>query len=314
MAEPAALCQTDAMGRRVLAAWLAGTLTLSGCLSVRSTGSRTTEGGGGGGVALVVWADDEARRAGVAGPASVLGELDRHDGGRWVTIFRSINPAWVATGLPPGRYRVRLPARLDEAGNVVRLAESATEVRVAEGRITEVEAVLEHVDTGLVVAGVVAAVVAAVLISDYVSEHGLPKPPAPPPELIDLAFWVTIDLAAGGPWQAVADREPPVVTSHFPAANALVAARRPRLLFVFSERLAAGSLEPDTVTVLSETAGLIPCVVSYDDANWWVAVAPQQDLPPGDTLHVTLGPGAVEDASGNGLVAPASFAFLTAER
>jgi hypothetical protein len=218
----------------------------------------------------------------------------------------------VATGLPPGRYRVRLPVRLDGSGNVVRLTEGATEVRVADGRITEVEAVLEHVDTGLVVAGVVAAVVAAVLISDYVSEHGLPKPPPLPPELLDWAFWVTVDLASGGPWQAVADREPPVVTSHFPAADALVAARRPRLLFVFSEQLAAASLEPDAVSVLSETAGLIPCVVSYDDANWWVAVAPQHDLPPGDTIHVTLGPGAVEDASGNGLIAPLSFAFRTA--
>jgi len=292
---------------------LALTLPLSSCLSVRSTGSRTAEGGSGG-VALVVWADDDARRAGTPGPAGVLGELDRLDGDRWVTIFRSINPAWVATGLPPGRYRVRVPARLDDGGNVVRLSERATEVRVVEGRITEVEAVLEHVDTGLVVAGVVAAVVAAVLISDYVSEHGLPKPPAPPPELLDLAFWVTIDLASGGPWQAVADREPPVVTSHFPATDALVAARRPRLLFVFSERLAAGSLEPDAVTVLGEAAGLIPCVVSYDDASWWVAVSPQQDLPPGDTIHVTLGTGAVEDASGNGLVAPLSFAFRTAGR
>jgi hypothetical protein len=160
------------MNRRFVAACLTVTLPLSGCLSVHSTGSRTIEGGGGG-VALVVWADDDARRAGTPGPAGVLGELDRNDGDHWVTIFRSINPAWVATGLPPGRYRVRLPARLDEGGNVVRLADSATEVRVAEGRITEVEAVLEHVDTGLVVAGVVAAVVAAVLISDYVSEHGL---------------------------------------------------------------------------------------------------------------------------------------------
>ena len=299
------------MSRRLVAACLIVTLPLSGCLSVRTAGSRPAEGGGGG-VALVLWADDDARRAGVPGPSGVLGELDRDEGGSWVTIFRSINPAWVATGLPPGRYRVRLPARLDDDGNVVRLGDRANEVRITEGRITEVEAVLEHIDTGLVVAGVVAAVVAAVLVSDYVSEHGLPKPPPPPPELLDLAFWVTIDLASGGPWQAVADREPPVVTSHFPAAGALVAARRPRLLFVFSERLAAGSLEPDTVTVLSEAGGLIPCVVSYDDANWWVAVAPQQDLPPGDTIHVTLGPGAVEDASGNGLIAPLSFAFRTA--
>ena len=301
------------MNRRLVAACLTVTLPLSGCLSVHSTGSRDAEGGDGG-VALVVWTDDDARRAGAPGTAGVLGELDRLDGDSWVTIFRSINPAWVATGLPPGRYRVRLPARLDESGNVVRLPDRATEVRVTEGRITEVEAVLEHIDTGLVVAGAIAAVAAAVLISDYVSEHGLPEPPAPPPELLDLAFWVTIDLATGGPWQAVADREPPVVTSHFPAADALVAARRPRLLFVFSERLAAASLEPNAVSVLGESAGLIPCVVSYDDASWWLAVSPQQDLPPGDTIHVTLGTGAVEDASGNGLAAPVSFAFRTADR
>jgi hypothetical protein len=282
------------------------TLALAGCLSVQTTTTRPAEGPGGG-VAVQVFADDSARRAGKPSPSGIMGELDRKEGANWVPVFRSLNPAWTVAGLPPGPYRVRFPARLDEAGNVVRLEGTATEVKVAEGKITDVKAVLDHVDTALIVAGVVAAV----LIAKYVHDHGLPDPPPPPPGLLDVLY-VSIDIMTGPGWTGVADRLPPTVTSHFPSTNALVAARRPRVIFSFSEPLRPQDVKPDGVTVLGETSGLVPGQVSYDAQNWWVIWQPQADLAPGDTFHVTLARDAVEDLAGNEPESPTTFTFKTA--
>jgi uncharacterized protein YceK len=281
-------------------------LSLSGCLSVQTTTTRPAEGPGGG-VAVQVFADDSARRAGKPSPAGIMGELDKKEGANWVPVFRSLNPAWTVAGLPPGAYRVRFPARLDEAGNVVRFEGKATEVKVTEGRITDVNAVLDHVDTALIVAGVVAAV----LIAKYVHDHGLPDLPPPPPGFLDAVFYVSIDIMTGPGWTGVADRLPPTVTSHFPSTDALVAARRPRVIFSFSEPLRPQDVKPDGVTVLGETGGLVPGQVSYDAQNWWVVWQPQADLTPGDAFHVTLAKDAVEDLAGNEPEAPTTFTFKT---
>jgi len=308
------VCETDGMYRRATAIGLIlGQLVLatSGCMSVRAAGTRESRGAGGG-VAVTVFANDSARRANTPGPTGVLGELQRHEGDRWVTVFRSLDPSWAVAGLPPGGYRVRFPARLDDAGDIVRLSGDAKSVTVQEGRITDVHAILEHVPTALVVVGVVTVVVAAVLISKYLSDHDLPAPPPPPPELVEAMFYISIDLASGPEWQGVGDRQPPQVTSHFPASGALVAVRRPKVILAISEPLRSGEVETKAVSVLGEASGLIPGIVSYDAQQWWIVWEPQQDLPGGDTFHVTLAADAAEDLSGNELAAPASFAFRTA--
>jgi hypothetical protein len=283
------------------------TLAISGCLSVQATTTRPSQGPGGG-VAAQVFPDDSARRAGKPGPVGIMGELDRQDGGGWNPVFRSLNPAWTVAGLPPGTYRVRFPARLDDAGNVVRLRENTTEFQVQEGKITDVSAVLDHVDTALVVGGVVAAV----LIAKYIHDHGLPPPPPPPPGLANVVFYVSVNLIPARGWTGVADRLPPTVTSHFPASDALVAARRPRVIFAFSEPLRPQDVSPEGVSVLGESSGLVPGQVTYDGQNWWVVWEPRADLAPGDTFHVTLAQDAVEDLSGNEPKAPTTFTFKTA--
>ncbi len=302
------------MPRRALAVLLAIgqlTLMLSGCMSVRTTGSRPFEGPGGG-VSVQVFADDSAHRAGRPGPAGILGEVERRAGGGWVPVFRSLNPAWTVAGLPPGKYRVRFPARLDEAGNVVRLSDKGATVEVKDGAVTDVRAVLDHVSTGLVVLGVVTVVAIAVILTKESRDHGLPLPPPPPPELLNAVFYVSINLAASSGWERAARSLPPVVTSHFPAAGAVVAARRPRVVFSLSEPLRPTSLKAESVSVLGEASGLIPGQVSYDAENWWVVWQPAVGLAPGDTFHVTLAQDAVEDAAGHELTAPVTFSFRTA--
>ncbi|MDD5564405.1 MAG: Ig-like domain-containing protein [Thermoanaerobaculaceae bacterium] len=302
------------MPRRALAALLVVgqlTLLLSGCMSVQATGTHPAQGPGGG-VAVRVFPDDGAWRAGRPGPDGIEGELERRSGDGWVPVFRSLNPAWTVAGLPPGEYRVRFPARLDEAGNVVRLSGKATTVQVRDGAVTDVRAVLDHVSTGLIVLGVVTVVAIAVILTKESRDHGLPLPPPPPPELLDAVFYVSVNLAAGSGWESAERSLPPAVTSHFPAAGAIVAARRPRLVFSLSEPLRPTSLHADAVTVLGEASGLVPGQVSYDAANWWVVWQPAVDLAAGDTFHVTLARDGAEDAAGHELAAPASFTFRTA--
>ena len=302
------------MVRRTLAIALLVTqvaVSLTGCLSVRATGVRTVPGPGGG-VAVRVYADDAARREQRPGPAGVMGELERREGRAWRPVFRSLEPTWAVAGLPPGTYRLRVPARLDEAGNVVRIEEKAVELKVKEGQVSEAEIVLKHVSTGAVVAGAVAVVVAAVLLHEWLVDHDLTEPPLPPPDLVDAIVWVSIDLATAPGWEGPSDRRPPMVTSHFPAAGALVAARRPRVVLTFSEALRAEEIEPAGVTVLAEKGGVIPGVVVYEGERWWLTWQPQADLPAGDTIHVTVAAGAVEDLGGNEMEGAVTFTFATA--
>ena len=288
-------------------AWVAG-----GCVSVKTSATRPAEGGGGG-VAVEVYASDTARRAGVAGPPGLLGELERKADRGWQPVFRSLNPSWAVVGLPAGTYRVRFSARLTGAGEVERLARPAERrLTVRDGVITDVRVTLSHVPAVLVAAGVVTVVAVAVLLSKFLDDHDLPKPPLPPPELVELAFFVSLDLAQMAAWREMRDRQPPLVTSHFPAAQAVVAARRPRVIFAFSEPLAPRSLRGDAVTVLGEVSGLVDGVVSCDADHWWVTWTPARDLARGDVFHVTLAAEAVRDEAGNAASSLTSFSFRTA--
>ena len=178
---------------RQLALALAALLVTS-CLAVQTRHRPITDVGGvadgHGGIALKVFADDDARKAGTPGPRGLFIELERREGNHRRPVFRSLEPAWSVMGLPPGDYLLRFPARLDEEGKAVRLDEKPRLVKVQAGEVTEVDTVLEHVDMGLVVAGVIAVVALAV----FLDAHDLPVPPLPPvpapPGLFDAVFWI----------------------------------------------------------------------------------------------------------------------------
>ena len=282
------------------------------CVSVRTMGTHPASGAGGG-IAVRVFPDDGDRKAGRVGPGGVLGELQAERGNQWVTVFRSLNPSWTVAGLPAGAYRIAFPARLDDAGNVVRLDVNPTAVRVEEGRVTDVQAVLDHVPVGLIIVGVVTVVVAAVLLADYLKDHDLPLPPPPPPGLAEAIFYVSLDLAMTPSWEPAAEHMPAVVTSHFPGTGATVTARRPRVIFALSEPLRPTSLNADAITVLGEASGLVTGQVIADAEHWWVVWEPRADLPAGDTFHVTLAKDGIEDAGGNELSSAATFTFHTAK-
>lgn len=287
-------------------------LLLTGCLSVRTRGSRPSPEPETGGVSAVVYPDDASRRSGTPGPGHVLGELQRRHDGEWTTVFRSLDPVWTVLGLEPGRYRLLFPAVLDEAGAIEEISSRPETIRVRAGEVAEVEATLHHVSPALIATGVVAVVVAAVLLEDWLDDHDLPTPPRPPSHLAkaiaDSVFWVGMTFeATPGPYGAVDPS--PGVTSHFPGDGEEIATLRPRIIFVLSEPV---EIEDDpAVLVLSEREGLVEGTVSYDPSRWWIVWEPNEDLPPGDAFHVTLLEEAVEDSSGRELPFPTSFSFST---
>lgn len=295
---------------RRFAALLQIPLLLAGCVSVRT--AQSPGDGDLGGVSVRVFPDDDARRDGVLGPRFVVGELERRADGGWHPVFKAMGPTWTVVDLPPGKYRVRFPALLDDQGNAVATDDRGEVFRVRPGEVTEVEATLDHFPTGLVVVGVAAAVVAAVLLHEWLDDHDLPTPSLPHEVLGDAIFHLTIHAVFFDPYPypGVVD-PPPVVTSHFPEEEALVAARRVRVVFALSEPLDPAGMGGDAVTVVAEDAGRVPGLTSYDPARWWVVWEADGDLPRHDLLHVTLAAESVEDLGGNELREPASFTFRT---
>lgn len=291
-------------------AWLL-VVSLVGCTSIRQVGTRPFEGEGGA-VRVRVFADDDAREAGRVLPARIVGELERQEKRAWKPVFRSIEPAWTVAGLAPGRYQIVFSARLNAEGEVEGLERTVRlPVDVAEGQVAEVEVVLDHVSTGMIVAGVAAAVVAAVLLSDWLDDVDLPAPPLPPAWVADTVFWITLDLATEpGVW---VERPPgPTVTSHFPRAGERVEAARPRAVFVLSEPLDAASVRPDAIRVTDAEGRLLPGRTEWDGERWWLVWEPEEDLPRGATLHVELDAEGLAADTGLPFAGPVGFDFETA--
>lgn len=298
---------------RALALILSGLLFAS-CFSTQAVRRRPSPGQGGG-VAVQVFPDDDAREAGLVLSGGIVGELERLEGKQWVPVFRSLDARWTVLGLQPGKYRVRFPARLDDAGNEVPLEVRPKTVRVRADQVTEVETVVEHVPPALVAAGVATAVVAAVLLWDWLDTHDLPTPPLPPPpppELVEAVFHVAVGVTvtSEGPAPAVGGA-PPFVTSHFPEDGDWVAARRVRVTFAMSEPIDRREIDPDAVVVEGKLSGPVPGRVSYDPSHWWIVWEPLDDLPRDDVFEATLAPGSVEDLTGLELDDAIRFSFRT---
>jgi hypothetical protein len=297
---------------KIVALGLAVALATSACVSTRvrdaiPSGSREL-----GGVQVTVFADDDARAAGRPGPDFVAGQLERREGRAWQKVFQSLGPKWSVVNLPPGKYRVRYTAQLDERGHARPIEDEGRLVRVRAGEVARVETTLEHVPTGWIVAGVVTVIVAAILLEDVLDD--LPTPPLPPlPDVADAIFEITVDAAyLAAAVSAEAPRSlPPVVTSHFPEDGALVAAPAVRIVFAASEPLNPRDVDPAGITVFGEASGLVPGRTVYDAEHWWLVWEGEGELPRGETLRVTLGEEAIEDLAGNELTAPVSFSFRT---
>jgi hypothetical protein len=300
-------------GRRVTALALLVCL-LSGCLSIRTTGTRPTTSEGGG-VSVRVFADDDARAAGVIAPGGIVATLERREGSSWEPVFRSLGASWTVLGLRPGKYRLRFTGKLDEAGREERIPEERRRITVREGEVVEVSAVLEHVEPALVAAGIVTAVVAAVLLHEWLDDHDLPTPPLPPPphELLDAVFTVGVEIALTPGYYGSHPGVPPVATvsGHVPADGATVSAARPRVVFSFTAPLDPRSIDDHSITVHPTDGGELVGRVEYDAERWWLVWEPARDLPGDLELEVRLAADELRSAAGGGVAGVTSFRFAT---
>lgn len=281
-----------------------------GCVSVRRLEPEPLPASDeAGALELRVYASDHDRRAGVVGPRHVESVLERRERDVWVPVFRSLEPAWRVEDLAPGRYRVTLPSVLDAEGNPVPVEDARKTVRVRQGQLSRLEGNLDHVPKGAIAAGIVGAVIVGALLHEILDDLDLPTPP---PELVDVAIGVTVDLAVwGGDRGGVrAPDRPPVVTSVFPEADALVAVPSLRVVVAFSEPLAA--VEPDAIRVTADRSGPLPGTTFWDEEHWWLVWEPAGDLPPGEEIAFEVEPSKVRDMSGRALRGVTRSTFRTA--
>lgn len=301
--------------RRLLALSLVLAL-LGGCASVSAHHRPDPSLGALGGVSFVLFADDDARAARLPGPAGIVAVLERSEGSAWTPVFRGLRPSWAVTGLEPGRYRVRVPSRLDQTGAEVALEQVAAKTfRVRPGQVVETEATLEHVSKGLVAAGIVAGVVAAIALHEWLGDHDLPDLPLPPPPplwLADLALTLVVDLSP--PPAAVYGlddtKAPPfVVSGVVPSAGSIVPAGPVRVVVAFAADPGSVILAPEAIHASSDLEGAIDGYASWDPERWWLEWEPARELEPGEVVTVEIDTNALRGRGGRTLPGPVVTTF-----
>ena len=107
------------------------------------------------------------------------------------------------------------------------------------------------------------------------------------------------------------DKEPPSVTSRYPAEDGADVATNVSIRATFNERVVAASINSSTFTVSkSGLATPIESTVRYNSASLTAKITPIVNLTPSTEYTATLST-AVEDLSGNPLAADESWTFTT---
>lgn len=305
--------------RRLLAIVLV-CLLFGACASVHTSRHPDPSLGQHGGVAFALYADDEARAEGTPGLPGVLSVLERREGDNWVPIFRGLRPSWATTGLEPGRYRVRIPARLDATGLEVPLEDVATkEFRVRAAEMVEVAATMRHVSRGLVAAGIVAGVIAAVALHEWLGDHGLPKPPLPPPPplwVADLTLSLVLDFSTWdhGPDLDDSEAAPFVLSGIVPEPGSEVPAGAVRVVLAFAADPGSVVLAPERIVATSSERGELDGTSSYDAGRWWLVWTPAEPLEAGETITVNIEPEALRGRGGRTLPAALATSFSVGDQ
>jgi hypothetical protein len=110
---------------------------------------------------------------------------------------------------------------------------------------------------------------------------------------------------------AVPDTTPPTITATVPSAGATGVSRTAPVTVTFSEPMDAATITAANLTLRDAANAAVPATVSYTSATNTATLAPSATLA-GSTLFTATVGTAVRDATGNALVAPASWSFTTA--
>ena len=256
---------------------------LDGCVSLHVAHAPVREGPSA--VEVAVYGDASARDGGRTVGHPVLTHLFREEGGRSLSVARSLAPRWRVGDLPPGRYRLEAKKEIDERGDIRDLPSGGEKsFELAKGETVHVDVLRRRVPVALIVVSAITVVALVVLAIVLDREGKLPKPPLPPRIPFPVQVAVAID------WRfAPGERagEPPAVVDAFPARGSVVAARRVTVTFLLATPL-AGEPEEGAVTAIGSLSGEITGVVSYLPREQLLRFAPQADFAPGEEVTVTV--------------------------
>ncbi|NTU59710.1 MAG: Ig-like domain-containing protein [Deltaproteobacteria bacterium] len=295
-------------------------LASSGCLStkVNIASDRAAESSA---VLVRVYADPDAAEQGRTESPGTLTELFAVDrNGKEVFLQRSLAGQWGVDQLPPGRYRLRVVALLDAAGNIrdANPGDRKTDFTLDAGQTAEVNVVLKKTPTALIVTAVVTVVILVVALAVILeNKHGSPPvpklphpprglPPPPPIRTVVVApeIWVGPLWGAPPPDSAPAS---PRVTSVVPEPGSLVNERRVTPTLTLSQPVDTARIAPDAIRMLGTKSGLVRGRTVA--VNGLVRFEPSQELSPGETVTVTLQAAGVVNLQGRGLEKDFSWSF-----
>lgn len=295
--------------------------SFAGCLStkvnVRSDG--TTDGAG---VLVRVFADADAVKAGRPEASGTLVELFSLDKrGNETFLQRSLAGEWGVSGLPPGKYRLRVVAVLDAGGNIreTRSGDRETDFSLKTGQTAEVKIIQKKTPTGLIVAATVTVVVLVAALAVILGKNDirppspgrvlahLPPPPLLRPVIVAPEFWIA-PVDGSFPRQRSA---PPRVTSVFPDPGSVVAVRRAMPTLTLSQPLDEGKIAPDTILMLGSKSGMVSGTTTTHSGL--LRFGPSRDLLPGETVTVTVRADGVVNPDGIRLESDFSWSYQVAE-
>ncbi len=200
-------------------------------------------------------------------------------------VARSMAPTWTVPELPPGRYRLRVTKRIDDAGNVVALDNPGDKsFDVAAGERTVVSVVLKKVPVFWIVVAVLTIVAVIVLVIIGIDKGSLPKPPPLPP-IPPVAIVIPLGPSGEQGGEAV---PPPAAVDVFPAPGSVVAAKRVTVSFLLSTPLATGGIGDGAVLAVGTSSGDIRGAAAYDPEQQLLHFVPTADFVPGEEVTVTL--------------------------
>jgi hypothetical protein len=216
----------------------------------------------------------------------VFAELHRVDGGKHTVVGRSMAAGWSLPELPPGRYRLAVSKKINDAGDIVPLEHPGEKAfDVVAGQTSSAAVVLERVPTLWIILAVVTVVVLVILGIDAARHGKLPLPPVPP-LLPGVGFAAVSFSFPVGPRQAPGHG--PFAADVFPAKGSVVAARRVTVNFLVSMPLRENGIGDGAVLALGTKSGEIDGTVSYRPEEQLVRFLPSRDFTPGETVTVTL--------------------------
>ncbi len=271
-------------------------------------------------VLVQVFQNADAEKAGNANAPGTLTELYRIVDGKEVFLQRSLATQWGIDNLEPGQYRIRVPAVIDNSGNIreTRSGDRVTDFEVRTGQTTVVKVTLKKTPTGLIIAAIITIVFIVVAIALLMGERNvkLPRPPripVPGPHHFPLPVPViaahelfivsTVAVHPGPRVQTPAPR----VTSVIPGPGTSVSSGIVTPTLTFSQPINNQRVGPRTIKMLGSKSGLISGTSVYE--NGLIRFMPEKSLVPGETVTVSVYAGGVVNLNGKRMAKDFSWIF-----